>query len=252
MQRKIYIRFCPYNLDMNAIELLTETKKYPTFDLSTFASIIKKEHAYARLYLHRLKQKKIIHQLQRNVYTTHTDPLLIASRIIWPSYLSLWSAFRYHHFTEQNPQAIFIITSRKKRKKTIHFMNTELLFDYLPPRYFYGYTKDYLSGFEIFVAEPEKAFFDAVLLKKISLSELFFILQENQHAMNREKLINFLQIAQNSCINKRIGWMLDRIGFDHHTDLSYTTAYIPLDYTKPLTGPKNKTWRVIENMETPS
>lgn len=234
---------------MNTLDILRETKKYPTFNLSTFSNIINKDTSYAKLFLYRLKKRNLVHQIQRDVYTTYDDPFLIASRIIWPSYISLWSAFRYYHLTEQNPQVIFVITTRKKRKNSIRFMHTTILFDYIKPKYFFGYRKERYNDFEIFIAEPEKALLDAVLLKKISLSEIYSILKENIATIQIEKLINFVNNADHSCLSKRIGWMLDTLGFDHHKALNVTDTYLPLEYAKALKGIKNKKWKVVENME---
>jgi len=235
---------------MKTIEILEETKRYPTFDLATFSSILNKEHTYARVYLHRLKERKLIYQLQRDVYTSQDDPFRVASRIIWPSYISLWSALRYHNLTEQNPHAIFVVTPRKKRKTTIDFKNTPIIFKYLKPRYFFGYSKEYLNGFDIFIAEPEKAIIDAVLLKTISLSEIFSILKDNKTTLKSEKLISLVKQTENICLNKRIGWILEQIGTPIHQKISINKTYIRLDYTKPGSGRKNKRWHVIENMET--
>jgi len=235
---------------MKAIDILEETKRYPTFNLALFSSILNKDRPYARVYLHRLKERRLISQLQRDVYTSQDDPFCIASCIIWPSYISLWSALRHYNLTEQNPHAIFVVTPRKKRKTTILFKKTAIIFKYLKPCYFFGYTKEYLNGFDLFIAEPEKALIDAVLLKAVSLSEVFSILKENKTTFDDKKLLKYTKQTKNNCLNKRMGWMLEQISVDVHNILPVNTTYIPLDYTKPRTGRKNTRWKIIENMET--
>ena len=82
---------------MKTLSIIKKLEEYPTFNIDTFANIIDNDKTYAKVYLNRLKKRDVVKQIQRNVYTLQEDPLIIASRIVWPSYISLWAAFRYHN-----------------------------------------------------------------------------------------------------------------------------------------------------------
>jgi predicted transcriptional regulator of viral defense system len=184
------------------------------------------------------------------VYTLHNDPLIIASRIIWPSYISLWTALRYHNLTEQTPQLISVVTTRSKQKQQFSFQNTAIVFERIKPRYFFGFLKTRINGFEVFIAEPEKALIDAVLLKKISATEIYFILQENLKNLSIKKLIEYIARTQNAAVAKRFGWMLDALGctpVKKLEKLTYKTV-IPLDYARPAQGRKDARWGVMVNI----
>ena len=121
---------------METLQIIKKLEKYATFNVDTISNIIDKDKTYAKVYLNRLKNKDIIKQIQRNVYTVQEDPLIIASRIIWPSYISLWAAFRYHNLTEQIPNRISVVTTRAKSREKIQIMNTTIIFEKIQPSFY--------------------------------------------------------------------------------------------------------------------
>lgn len=236
---------------MNKINLIRELKKYPVFNLKTFREIIKKESNYAKLSIYRLKKEDFIFEIEKNKYTTEKDAILISSNIIWPSYISGWSAIRYYNLTEQLPQAVLVITPRKRKKKEIRFNNTKIIFTKVQPKYFFGYKKESYGEFNIFIAEKEKALIDSVLLKKISLSEICEIIKNNLEEINVDLLINYLIRIKNKTLIKRFGFLLDSIGIDKYKKFKKFVdfKYILLDYALSEKGKKNKKWKVIENVK---
>ncbi|MBU0498197.1 MAG: hypothetical protein KKC68_09175 [Candidatus Thermoplasmatota archaeon] len=235
---------------MKAVQLVKKLQEYPTFNIDTFAAIINQDKTYAKTYLHRLKKSGIVTQIQRNVYTVHEDPLLVASRIIWPSYISLWAAFRYHNLTEQIPNTISVITPRSKTREIIQMRNTLIIFEKIRPSWFFGFIKINIQDFEVFMAEPEKALIDALLLKKISASEIFSLLHEHIKNLSTKKMVEYILRIQNHALAKRFGWMLESLGCSSAKKLEkqvYATM-IPLDVSRPITGVHNKKWGVIINI----
>jgi len=235
---------------MNKIELLKRLEKYVVFNSTVFKNLVGKDKGYSKLLLHRLKKSNYIFEIERNRYTMHKDAFLITSHIVWPSYISLWSAIRYYNLTEQIPHAIWVITTRKRKKKTIRYLDTEIIFVLTKPKYFFGFKKVDLKGFEIFVAEPEKAIIDSLLFRKISFSEIHSIIKVNIKNINTKKLIDFTLRTNNKTLIKRVGFLLDKLGFDYYKKLkNYIYAvYTPLEYNLPSRGEKNKKWRIIENV----
>jgi predicted transcriptional regulator of viral defense system len=202
------------------------------------------------MHLNRLKNRGIVKQIQRNVYSIQEDPLIIASRIIWPSYISLWAAFRYHNLTEQIPNKITVITPRSKSRKKIQMMNTTIIFEKIRPSWFFGFSKIKIQNFEVFIAEPEKALIDAVLIKKISTAEIYSLLKENIKNISTKKIVDDILRTKNNALAKRFGWMLESLGCNYAKNLkkqAYKTM-IPLDITRSKTGLKDKKWGIIVNI----
>ena len=235
---------------MKALQILKKLEGCPTFNIDIFANIINKDKTYAKMHLNRLKNRGIVKQIQRNVYTVQEDPLVIASRIIWPSYISLWAAFRYHNLTEQIPNKISVVTTRSKSRENIQTMNTTIIFEKIRPSWFFGFSKIKIQDFEVFMAEPEKALIDAVLLKKISTTEIYSLLKENIKDIYTKKIVDYIIRTENHALAKRFGWMLESLECKYAKRLekqAYKTM-IPLDITRPVTGINNKKWGVIINI----
>ena len=230
--------------------LSKKLEKYPTFNIDTFANIIDKDKNYAKMHINRLKNRGVVKQIQRNVYTVQEDPLTIASRIIWPSYISLWAALRYHNLTEQMPNRTSVITTRLKSRENIQLINATIIFEKTDPKYFFGFSKIKIQGFEVFMADPEKALIDAVLLKKISTSEIYSILQENIKNISTKKIVNYVIRTKNQALAKRFGWMLESLGCNYVKNLKKQTykTLIPLDVSRPKSGLNDKKWGIIVNI----
>ncbi len=235
---------------MEALQIVKKLQEYPTFNIDTFANIINNDKIYAKMHLNRLKNRDIVKRIQRNVYTVQEDPLIIASRIIWPSYISLWTAFRYHNLTEQIPNKISVITTRSKSRDNIQIMNTTIIFEKIRPSWFFGFSKIKIQDFEVFMAEPEKALIDAVLLKKISTTEIYSLLQNNIKSISVKKIVDYVLRIKNKALIKRFGWMLESLECNYAKKLkkqAYKTM-IPLDITRPIAGLKDKKWGIIVNI----
>ena len=239
------------NQKMKKIELIRELEKHVVFNLKTVREITGKGSSYAKLLVYRIKKDNLITEIERNKYTMKKDPLLIASNIIWPSYISFWSALRYHNLTEQLPQDVMVITTRTRKKRKIDFNNIKIIFIKIKPKYLFGYRKERYHGAYIFMAEPEKALIDSALFKKISFSEIYSVMKNNLSTINIELLLAYLIKIRNKALIKRFGFLLDNLGTGAHKKLKkfIDFKYIPLDYSLPAKGKKDKKWKVIKNAQ---
>lgn len=231
-------------------ELVNSLGSHIVLNVNTLRRLINKNDKYTRLVLHRLKRKGIITQIERNSYTQKKDPFLIASQIIWPSYISLWSALNYHHLTEQLPKVISVISPRARKIRKINVFNAEISFIKTKQQNFFGFKKENYNGFGIFVAEKEKALIDAVLFRKISVSEIKDIMKNNINNLDLKLLVQYLLRIKNKALIKRFGFLLDNLGFDFYEKLKrfIDLKYIVLDYSLPQNAKKNNKWRIINNV----
>src|SRR3989344_1569486 len=193
---------------MKKINLIKNLEKYPTFNIKVLKDIIEKDSEYAKLVIYRLKKEKLIFEIEKNKYTTRKDPLVVASNILWPSYISGWSSLRYYNLTEQLPQTISIFTTRARGKKEIFFNNTRIKITKIKPKYFFGYKKERYRDCEIFIADKEKA-----LIKRFVF------------------LLDMVKIDVYDELKRFIDY-----------------KYIPLDYAMKPKGKRNKKWRIINDV----
>jgi len=231
---------------MKKLEIIEKMRKEPVFTSKILSSF---NISHANIYLHRLEKQKLIKRIEKNNYTIHSDPFIIASRIVWPSYLSCWSALKFHNLTEQVPFSLYVIVPYYK--KQIMFENTPIIFVSSKNRNFFGYDKVIYRGFEIFVADKEKTIIDCALFKKASFSELIEIVKNNLKEIEIKKFIHYLKRTENKSLIKRFGWLFDYLGKDMHSILKryIDKVYITLDYAGKKKGKKNKKWMVIENAQ---
>lgn len=230
----------------SALELLEQLKRYPVFGTIAVMNKTGKSNEYANLVIHRLRKRGLIYRIERNKYTVFNDAFLIASRITWPSYISCWSALKYHNLTEQVPQDITVVTAADK--KALRFNNIKIRFAKLNKKWFFGYEKVKYDGFEIFVADVEKSIIDSALLREVSFSEIKEIMANNQGEIKTGKLVKYLRRIGNKSLIKRFGYVLEELGKDYSGKLKkYVDAtIIPPDYSKKG-GDKNRKWRVAIN-----
>jgi len=175
--------------------------------------------------------------------------MIIASNIIWPSYISFWSALRYHNLTNQLPQCISVITTRARKKREIIFDHRKIIFTRVKPKYFFGFRKERYQNFDIFIAEPEKALIDSVLFKKISFTEISEMIKENMDEIDVDLLMKYMIRIENKALIKRFGYLLEKLGVECKILRKFIDLkYVVLDYKLPSEGRKNKRWRIIENV----
>jgi len=235
---------------MRGPQLLEELGKKPLFTAREARSLLGGGPAHTNLLLHRLVSSGRLFRIEKGMYSVHDDPFLVASRIAWPSYLSFWSALRYHGLTEQVPQAIWVVTSKRRKRLRLRFCGTDILFTVTSERNLFGYEKKEFGGFEIFVADPEKAIVDCLLFGKVSAAEIHEVLEKNRGRFRPGRLVDYAARTGNRALARRLGLMLERLGQDFSGRLAGKVYPQPvlLDPRSPPKGRLNAKWKVIENV----
>ncbi len=185
--------------------LLKALSRYPVFTSKNVVSISGKNRQYAYLIVHRLKKNGKIQEIEKGKYTCDSDPLLVASWVTWPSYISSWAALNYYHLTEQLPFTIHVVTTRKRKAKTVLFQGTKLEFIKIKPSAFMGFGRITYQGKEIFMAEKEKAIVDGLVARKMSLAEAVELVKNNKGKLSVRKLFAFARLFPNLVLKLKKG-----------------------------------------------
>ena len=226
---------------MNSIDLLRKLEKLPLFTENDVSKITNNDKNYVKTLLHRLYKKRLIKRIEKGKYTIYEDPLIFSSYLTTPSYLSLWTAFRYYNLTQQQPRDIFVISPVSK--KTIRLKDTKIFF--LKTKHTFGYKKERYEDFDIFMAEKEKAIIDSLLFK-LPIQDIYQAIEEE---IDIEKIVKLANKIKNSSLAKRLGYLLEKKTgkildlkpIDHN--------YIPLDYLSKRKGGKDVKWKLIVNIK---
>jgi len=227
---------------MKTIDLIKILQNYPIFTENDAAKIINKKPEYIKILLYRMKKRKLIYKIERGKYTLYDDAFIFSSHISIPSYISLWSAIRYYNLTEQMPKTIFIIVP--KSRKSLKFQSISI--EFVKTKYFFGYKKEYYKGFEIFIAEPEKAIIDSLFSKKVPLDEIIKAIKTK--SLNIERLISWAIKTKNKSLMKRLGFILEENKFKCPRLIRFIgNNQIFLDLALKRKGKINKKWGIIDN-----
>ena len=99
-------------------------QEYYYFTVRELAGLLKVPVEKAYTIVARLKDRGFIKSVERGKYLllgfepehVLSNPFFIASRIVYPSYVSFWSALNFYGFTEQVPIMLFLASTRKKNR----------------------------------------------------------------------------------------------------------------------------------------
>ncbi len=225
----------------NKIALLKELGTYPFFTLNDFVRIAGRPPAYCWTYLSRLKREGLVFSIERGKYTVHEDPLVFSTSISPPSYISFWTAMRFHGLTEQLPSDVMVASPRSK--KTIAFSGTKIRF--FRTKEMWGFAKQRYSGFDIFMADKEKCVIDSLLLKNVPFDEIAKAVRDG--GFGREMADAALRCGSMS-VMKRLGYMMEKSGLvTGEMEKGLDGNYVPFDWNRPAKGSKCRKWRIIEN-----
>lgn len=225
---------------MRTVDLLETLDKYPVFTVSDVERIAEIERESARIRLHRLAKKGDIRRIERGKYTRYDDPALIASHIVTPSYLSLWSGLRYYDLTQQLLHTTEVIHSRPKEDielddHTITFHSTQHMF---------GFHKEQYQNVTIFIADKEKLLIDCLQFQTMPVAELTPLLETVE---TETTITDAVRIGQ-PALMKRIGYLLEPAGQQRDKLLDAIDANpVRLDINKPADGNRDDTWKIIDN-----
>ena len=226
-------------------EIITKIKEHELVlftpkDVQRFLHISQR---YTYQILQRMKQKNIIIPVEKGKYMllehwNSIDIYDIASSLITPSYIGFWSALHIHHLTDQVPQRVFVVTTKRKRVLTLQ--QQTITFVSVKPHWFFGYER----YDDLIVSDKEKTIIDC-LHKPSYAGGIDQIYQALSSPLDIERLILYCQRTKSSTIASRLGYLLEQKQLlkDPTTLKKMITTYVKLD---PASENKkmNSSWKL--------
>ena len=174
-----------YNSMQDILIELSGHKK--VFTIKDAAKIMNKSSKYASKLL---SSNKYVKRIERGKYYINNgnqiDFYEIASNIVYPSYISLFSAFEYYSITNQIIKKYSVISI--KRHRNIRLDGNIIEFNYIKKEKFFGYKRINNT----YIATPEKAFIDSIYYKNPEFSYV----EESFNIAMRSKLINVKRLME--------------------------------------------------------
>lgn len=194
---------------MHVLELINslEEKGVRVFTINDLVRLSGRSQGYARVMAERLVSRGAIRRAARGVYYTNKATLLeVASNILSPSYVSLSSAFSYYGFIAQSLVVADVITPKRHSDAT--FESARIHFITLKKERVFGFYRDNAN---IFVAEPEKAFIDALYTgaPQYGYVEEAFEKAVNSNKLDEKKFLEYAERMKVKALAKKARAMVD-------------------------------------------
>ncbi len=212
--------------------------------ISDAARLIKKSRNYAALYLDRLEHREIVDRIEKGKYALpNTHPLVIATNLIIPSYISFLSGLAYYHKTTQIPRIIQVVTT--KSKKRIKYKNEEIQF--INFKKTFGYNREKIADGYVFIGEMEKIIIDSLFLPKYC--PITETMQAIGSRLDVRKLIDYALKMDSIVVIKRLGYILELNDIDIYKKVKkyLNKRYDLLNPQLPPTNKNNTKWKLKIN-----
>lgn len=189
---------------------------------------------------HMLGQSGHFGKIERGKYYLREkeDVFIVASRIIYPSYVTTRAAFRFYNLTTQLPKIVDVASTR--RHKDVQFGGYLIRFKTLKKGLMFGYSE--ING--AFVASPEKAFLDSIYLDhSVYLLDEEFGYSLEKGRLDLNLLKNYATKMGNRNLVNLLGFFLEKRGMPSPELLSLRSHAYVLANKKGRR--KDARWRVV-------
>ncbi len=227
------------------------------FTVDDVVNILKDKKPSVTKLLHDLTRKKWLFRLSKGTYlifpldagvkpefTEHE--LIIASHLIFPYYVSYWSALNYYGLTEQVSKTIFIAALKRKRETEIKGLKFKFIT--INKYKFFGFSKVLIDNRLVNLAEKEKAIVDCLDFLRYcgGIAEVIKALDGAKEELDLNKLKAYAQKMKNTAILNRLGYILELLNIKN--EIKPGKQYVLLDPISHQKGTYNKKWKVIVNV----
>lgn len=169
-----------------------------------------------------------------------------------PYYIGYFTMYNYWGFTEQVPQTVFVLNTKKSYKMTIGNIRYEAR--KIGKQRYYGIEKIKIDGQEVSISDKERTLVDFVYNPLGSFDNISVVLRENLDKIDLEKFIRYLIRFPVGAVRKRAGYLLEKIGCRDAAmkqlkkSIDDKNTYIVLDpANKTRNGKIDKEWKIIVN-----
>ena len=197
-----------------------EEQEKAIFSLNEIARIIRKPKNIAAVYLNRMCRKKLLFRIEKNKFSKTRDIFVIASQLIYPSYLGLTTSLYLQNELSQIINKIYVFTSRQKKK--INVSDTEINFIKVNPKLMFGYKKIKKEDSFVIVSDLEKTIIDIILFQNYSRAGNLLELIKKSDIV---KLLYYAKTIKKEVLTRKIGFLLDLAKINHDLKRKTKTIY---------------------------
>lgn len=204
---------------------------------NTLSTLLKKGHI--------IRIKRGIYTLEENFFDQTFEVITDAVK---PSYISFWTALSFYGFTEQQVNAIQLVSTKQYRDIQVEGRNIQI--STFRPGRFYGY----VDMDAMIIAEKEKTLIDSLFMMEKSggFDEYVKCLKNAYQELDKLKFIDYLLNFDNRSMVSRIGYILDRLDLAENSFLDKlkkrkSKSYVKLDTKGDKMIEHNSEWNIKVN-----
>lgn len=192
-----------------------------------------------------VKQKKI-HRIKKKYYSLNkVENKFQLQKIYNETYIGLHSALEYYKSITQRYNNLDLIT--KKTLNTQKINNTTIQFHKIKKERFFGFENTTINNTNVFISNKEKTIIDCVYFSsKIYLTDIIEFIKKYKEEINIELLKKYLNKINSSTLNKRTGYLLEKVGIKID-GIKINNKYEKLNKNLVNKSKKNKKWKLIIN-----
>jgi len=187
--------------------------------------------------------------------------------LVRPAAISHWSALHHHGLTDQAPRKVYVLTTTKaaaprarraKRAqvgKTGEYLvqQTPYQFIQVKPERFFGTKKVWIGEARIEITDRERTLLDGLAMPQYcgDFAEVVHAFEAGLPDLDTNRIVDYA-LRLDAAVVKRLGWILEQHGAPARQIEPLLDApvkgYRKLDASGPAAGPRNRRWRIQENL----
>lgn len=169
-----------------------------------------------------------------------------------PYYIGYFTMYNYWGFTDQVPQTIYVLNTKKSRSKVIGNTNYKAV-KIIKDKY-YGIKKVKIENEDIIISDKERTLVDLIYNPPGSFEQMKGVLKDNIQKIDIEKFISYLIKFPSKAVIKRAGYLMERYDCKKKliqkikSNLGNKNTYVVLNpENQTRKGKLNKDWKLIIN-----
>ena len=215
-------------------------------------------------FLYRMVKRRWIRRLERGKYmilpfesgpsgefTEHE--FVIASKLVAPYMIGLWSALNHHGLTEQIPDRVYLFSIKVKHRYQGVMAGVSYRILTVSKDDFFGATFAWVGQEKIWISDLEKTLLDAVIWPEHcgGFAEVAKAFREASKRVNLEKLETYAKRMDRGVAFKRLGILGEWLGWSHDSLLHWrklkSKGISLLDPQGTKHGPQISKWNIRLN-----
>ncbi|MDG6220775.1 MAG: hypothetical protein QCI38_04920 [Candidatus Thermoplasmatota archaeon] len=167
--------------------------------------------------IHRMKTRGMVYPVEKGKFSICDDPFVVATQLVFPSYISFITALYLHGRIQQTVNDVFVVVPKKKRE--LSFLGTPIRPITFPASRMFGYRKVEKGSSHVLLADLEKAAVDSLCLPR--LLPISILVEALRDGFDAELLESYAKAMGSEAVSRRAGFILELLG--ENTKLKPTT-----------------------------